>query len=183
MFDDLYGLFDGFIGATVFGIIVAIALTVIACIFSFRHKGSNSKFWSFIRRLVNFDFFVIDKIMKVIYIFYTCFCVAYGFGLLFVFQDGWYGNKTWMGGIGLLLMILGPIVVRLIFEFFMLLFTLVNKVISIDSKIKPLSEDIPTANTANNFEPSVHVPSKYCTNCGKEINANIEICPWCGTKN
>ncbi|HNX15702.1 MAG TPA: zinc ribbon domain-containing protein [Oscillospiraceae bacterium] len=180
MLDDLYSSLDTFIGATVFGVIAAIALTVVICIFSFRHKGSNSKFWSFIRRLVNFDFFIIDKIMKVIYIFYTCFCIAYGFGLLFVFQDNWYGNRTWMGGMGLLLIILGPIVVRLLFEFFMLLLTLVNKVISIDSKIKTPSNDVPAVNDPT---PPVHVPNKYCMNCGKEINADVSICPWCGTQN
>lgn len=45
-------------------------------------------------------------------------------------------HRKWLGGYGLLLMILGPIVVRLIFEFLMMALLLVKNVISINNKMR-----------------------------------------------
>ena len=45
-------------------------------------------------------------------------------------------HRKWLGGYGLLLMILGPIVVRLIFEFLMMALLLVKNVISINNKLR-----------------------------------------------
>lgn len=45
-------------------------------------------------------------------------------------------HRKWLGGYGLLLMILGPIVVRLIFEFVMMALLLVKNVISINNKLR-----------------------------------------------
>ena len=49
-------------------------------------------------------------------------------------------HRKWLGGYGLLLMILGPIVVRLIFEFLMMALLLVKNVISINNKLRAPGE-------------------------------------------
>ena len=48
-----------------------------------------------------------------------------------------YGFYTdmWMGGIGLLIMIIGPIVIRILFESTMLFILLVQNVIEINKKL------------------------------------------------
>ena len=45
-------------------------------------------------------------------------------------------HRKWLGGYGLLLMILGSIVARLIFEFLMMALLLVRNVISINNKLR-----------------------------------------------
>jgi len=183
MFEDLFDnlsdllFYDSPEWVIVMGIITAVILAIIMCNVSFQKKEPDSQFGSFIRRLVNFDFFIIDKILKVMYIASTCMCIGYGFWMLFAVDDR---SDDWMGGTGLLLMIVGPIAIRLFYELFMLLFTLVNKVISIDSKIKLPLNDI---TAASSFKPSANGSDKYCKNCGKKIYADATICPWCGEQN
>ena len=45
-------------------------------------------------------------------------------------------HRKWLGGYGFLLMVLGPIVARLIFEFLMMALLLVKNVISINNKLR-----------------------------------------------
>ena len=46
-----------------------------------------------------------------------------------------YGS-SWLGGYGILVMIVGPIIIRLVYELLMLIIILVKNVISINSKLK-----------------------------------------------
>ena len=87
--------------------------------------------------VVNFRFLITEKICQAAYIFFTVFLIIAGFFLLFVSVPvNYYGGRKWLGGYGLLLMILGPIVVRLIFEFLMMALLLVKNVISINNKLR-----------------------------------------------
>ena len=91
--------------------------------------------------VVNFRFLITEKICQAAYIFFTVFLILAGFFLLFVSVPiNYYGDRKWLGGYGLLLMILGPIVVRLIFEFLMMALLLVKNVISINSKLRAPGE-------------------------------------------
>ena len=91
--------------------------------------------------VVNFRFLITEKICQAAYIFFTVFLILAGFFLLFVSVPvNYYGDRKWMGGYGLLLMILGPIVVRLIFEFLMMALLLVKNVISINNKLRAPGE-------------------------------------------
>ena len=61
---------------------------------------------------------------------------TYGVGQLFnVQQSYWGGGATWMGGRGLLLIILGPIAVRLSYELMMMAVLLVKNVMEINRKL------------------------------------------------
>lgn len=72
---------------------------------------------------------------------------------------------------GLLTMILGPIVVRIVYELLMLTIILVQNVITINKKLPapPKEEQAPTAAP----EPKM----VYCTHCGTQYDANQGGCP------
>lgn len=69
------------------------------------------------------------------YIFFTALVILVGFFMLFC--SDWSG---WMGGKGILLMILGPIAVRLSYELVMMAVLAVKNIISINSKLRNQNE-------------------------------------------
>ncbi|MBD9156729.1 MAG: ABC transporter permease subunit [Lachnospiraceae bacterium] len=61
------------------------------------------KFGKFLHDACNFKFLIVEKILQALYIFFTALVILVGFFMLFC--SDWSG---WMGGKGILLMILGP---------------------------------------------------------------------------
>lgn len=127
--------------AAYIGIILAIIATVLAFVFIVPEKFGNSdnKFVKFLHNLVNFKSLLIEKILQSLYIFSTAFCILYGALMIFSFENSYYylyttGHISWTGWKGLLLIILGPLAVRLIYEGLMLMVLLVKNVIDIRNK-------------------------------------------------
>lgn len=175
----------------VFGIILAIAAVVFAFIFIVPEKKSckKNKFWSFLHNTVNFKYLVIEKILQALYIFMTAFCLVAGFCLLFVFKQNYWGEITWDGGYGILLMLFGPIAVRLVFEASMMFVLIVKNIISINSKLKNQNEgentvDLfasPLASKEKEDEAAPAGKPSFCPNCGHQVEAG-NYCTYCGTK-
>lgn len=95
----------------------------------------------------NFKELYIEKVLRFFYILLTVACIVMGASMLLGIShyDSFYRSyTTWYGGYGLLLMILGPIVVRLSFEAAMLFILLVKNVMQINNKLKA-SEETPEA--------------------------------------
>lgn len=116
-------------------VLLAIAATILAFIFivpDSKREKLNS-FGKFLHDALNFKFLIIEKILQALYIFATAFVILNGFFMLFQTMP-WDG--MWLGGFGILTMILGPIVIRLIYELLMMTIILVKHVISINSKLK-----------------------------------------------
>ena len=209
-------------------ILMAIAATVLAFIFILPEKKRNKLpgFFRAIHDLFNFKYLVIEKVMQALYIFSTLFTVLYGFFSIFTsfevttyqVYDGYSfytGNKVyhtetsyeWYGYTGILIMIFGPIVLRLMYEGVMLVILLVKNVIQINSKLKNQNEDAvsdsmfdlpkmpvkaaPAAPVADEIvteepvaeEPAAEQPvqprATFCTKCGTALDANGN-CPNCG---
>ena len=76
-----------------------------------------------------------ETILQALYIFFTALVILVGFFMLFC--SDWSG---WMGGKGILLMILGPIAVRLSYELVMMAVLAVKNIISINSKLRNQNE-------------------------------------------
>ncbi len=126
--------------AEIIGIVLAIAATVLAYIFLVPEKAGavKNKLVVFLHNLINFKSLLIEKILKALYIFSTAFCLIAGFLLLFwvVVYDSYYGIRVvWNGWVGLLLMVVGPIAVRLAYESLMLIILLVKNVIDIRNRM------------------------------------------------
>lgn len=119
-------------------VVLAIAATVLAFIFVVPEKRREklNAFGKFLHDLCTFKFLVVEKILQALYIFSTAFIVLYGVLQLFnVQRDYWTGASRWMGGTGLLCIIVGPIAIRLSYELMMMAILLVKNVISINRKL------------------------------------------------
>ena len=122
----------------IIAVVLAIAATVLAFIFVVPEKRREklNAFGKFLHDLCSFKFLVVEKILQALYIFSTAFIVLYGVLQLFnVQRDYWTGASRWMGGTGLLYIIVGPIAVRLSYELMMMAVLLVKNVISINRKL------------------------------------------------
>ena len=88
------------------------------------------RFGKFLHDAVNFKFLIVEKILQALYIFVTAYVILCGFFMLFMAPETWTG-RHWLGGYGILLMVLGPIAVRLCYELLMMAVLLLKNVISI----------------------------------------------------
>ncbi|MBQ8250219.1 MAG: hypothetical protein IJY93_10145 [Clostridia bacterium] len=188
--------------ATVFlilSLILAIAATVLAFIFIVPAKSAcrRNKFGAFIHDLLTFKFLVLEKVLQALYIFATAYIIFQGFFMLFMVDSyGWgsYKYTYWYGGWGLLTMILGPIVIRLIYEGIMMAILLVKNVIEINKNVKKIGgiEDVSAAPSFNPTpmmhnpapNPAMHNPApqaapSFCATCGTP-KQDGQPCPRCG---
>lgn len=116
-------------------IILAIAVTVLAFIFIIPEKRRKNlgSFGKFLHDTCNFKYLVVEKLLQALYVFSTAFVILNGFFTLF-------GGDTGIL-VGILMMIVGPIVIRLVYELMMMLILLVKNVISINGKLKFSKEE------------------------------------------
>lgn len=122
--------------AYILGILSAIAATVLAFIFILpeNKKATLPAVLKKIADILDFRTLFIEKIVKALYLFLTFSCICVGLFMLISVNYGFY-TDMWMGGIGLLIMIIGPIVIRILFESTMLFILLVQNVIEINKKL------------------------------------------------
>lgn len=132
---------------SIIGVVLALAATIVAWILIVPEKkrAGLNKFFQYIHDLFNFKSLWLEKILKFLYIFETLSCIISGFLLLFSFssyETYSYSGKfrstthtTWNGWIGLLLIVFGPIIVRILFEFVMMLILQVKNTMEINDKL------------------------------------------------
>ena len=155
---------------TILAIILAIAATVLALIFIAPEKKRErlNGLGKFVHDTINFKYLIVEKILQVLYILCTAYVILMGFFMLFYVRPGYdigfyRTSSTWYGGYGLLLMIVGPIAVRLAYEALMMAFLLVKNVIQINSKLKSNGEGLPDNKFRKNeyFTPNRRPAPQY----------------------
>ena len=177
---DVWGIIS-----VILGIIIAIVGTVVSFILIVPDKRRNSLpgFLKFLHDLFNFKFLTIEKIMQAFYIFSTIYVVIYGFLSLFTFtKNAWTGETTWVGWIGFLMMILGPVFIRLAYELLMMFIIVVKNTNQINNKLgtsyaekKPQAPVAPVAPQA-----PVQPEGWFCTQCGYKNADGSAFCNQCG---
>ena len=141
--------------------IIAILLAIIATVLAFvfivpaKRREKMGKFGKFLHDACNFKFLIVEKILQALYIFFTALVILVGFFMLFC--SDWSG---WMGGKGILIMILGPIALRLTYELLMMAVLAVKNIISINNKLRNQNEgevkaDIFAAPDMSEFKESI----------------------------
>ncbi len=121
----------------VLGILTAIAATVLAFIFILpeEKRAKLPKVLKIVSDILNMKQLFLEIFFRALYIFSTFACVFVGVFMIFGFET--YGRYSqWYGGYGLLIAILGPIVIRIVFEGFMMFVLLVKNTIEINKKLK-----------------------------------------------
>ncbi len=193
-------------GAATFNLI-ALILSIVAVILAFifivpeKRRAKLNKFGQFLHDTFNFKYLIIEKILQALYIFLTAYVFIFGFLMLFYVNEIYYGSIKWMGGYGILIMIFGPIAVRLVYELLMMAVLVVKNVISINNKLKgqndgndPFSTpDLSGIKNAfqqqqNGAQQTYYQPQQqntpnyvYCPNCGSVVQEGT-FCPKCGTR-
>ena len=123
--------------AMILGLILGFGGTVVSLILITpdKKRAKLNGFLRFLHDLFNFKFLFIEKVLQFLYILLTLSTVGYGFFLLFSVER-WGWHTTSLAGTGILTMILGPIFIRIIYEFMMMLVLLVKNTIQINNKLK-----------------------------------------------
>ena len=174
--------------AYILGGICAVAATVLAFIFitPAKNYGKLNKFGKFLADVINFKSLLIDYILKALYILATVFYIVTGFFLLFSGYS-FYGSFQSMALTGLIMLIGGPIVTRLIFELIMMFVILVRNTNEINKKMG----NAPEAQQPEEPQPAYQQPAYqqpvqqapyepnyvFCSKCGTRYDANQGGCP------
>lgn len=183
-------------------VFMAIVLTVLAFIFLVPEKRRSrmNGFGKFLHDTLNFRYLIVEKILQACYIFLTCLAVLTGFFMLF--KVDYWGN--WQGFYGLLLMVIGPLAIRLVYELAMMLILLVKNVISINNKLAGkgtgddpfAAPDMDALRGARAYRPAApsestgdgmfHVPdlsgAEGKSAHGQDSLAQLKFCTVCGSK-
>lgn len=196
-FSNSYGLsvartsFGLGIAAVIISIILTILLVVL--VVPAKRREGLPKFFQVVHDICNFKGLLLEKVLKVLYIFSTINVMLTG--IFTWFSGGYNFGMTFLAG--LLILVLGPILVRLAYEFMMLFVLLVKNVIQINNKLNgkndnPFVKDIDfdkfkNSNVPeqpvvqNNYQPQQNNDSvRFCTTCGTKITGNTDVCPNCG---
>ena len=118
---------DSSVGFMVALFVLAVVLTILAFIFIVpeKRRAKLNAFGKFLHDTCNFNYLLIEKLLQALYIFLTVFSILTGAYTLF---------KSF--GMGLVIMIGFPLLIRLIYEFLMMTVLLLKHVIMIDNKLK-----------------------------------------------
>ncbi len=132
--------------AMTMGLIIAFICTILSLIFITpeSRKAYLSKFFQFVHDLFNFKFLILEKILKTLYIFSTLYVLFTGVFLLFSVTYrayGYVGDST--AGIGLALIVFGPILIRVVYEAIMISIINVKNVIEINKKLNGKNDNAP----------------------------------------
>lgn len=155
----------------------ALAATILAFIFIVpeKRRATLNGFGKFLHDLCNFKFLIIEKILQFFYVFVTAWFILVGF--ISLFQTDYYGD--WVGYIGLVYMILGPIFIRIVYELLMMAILAIKNIIQINNKLKNQNEDTDDASpfaapVVNDYTNTSTAPvtHSFCTKCGSIIGAD-----------
>ena len=174
--------------------VIALILTILSLIFITPRskKPYLNGFFKWLHGVFNFDSLLIDKILKFLYIFSTFLAIFMGILLIIEgFRVISYTAELLL--IGLLVLVLGPFVVRLIYEGMMMFIILVKHVAEINRKVK--DENPPKSATASYEAPApveraprparpapapAPAPAPVCPGCGSKMRPGAKFCGVCG---
>lgn len=188
-------------------LLMALPAAVLAFIFIIpdKKRAGMGKLGQLLHDFCTFKFVIIEKFLHFLTTFTTAFCLLCGFFMLFWVDNSGWGDATWKGYYGLLVMVLGPILARVAHEFSMLIVLGIKNLIQINQKLKDqnegderldifqlpsLTKEAPaTRQTAPAVPVNAAVPApqaapapvaNLCPHCGAPKNPGAVFCAFCG---
>ena len=153
---------------TVLAFVLAIVGTILLGIMIMpeRKRITLNKFGKVMHDIFNFKGLLIESVLKYIYVFATCYTIGLGFFALFWTREYYSGgglfgatsSTEWMGYYGLIVLVVGPIAIRLAFETMMMFILLVKNTIQINNKLKNQNGDAGNASAFGEFEMPKFTP-------------------------
>ena len=135
---NVFNVFQQLGAFSIIGGVLAVVATILAYVFivpESRREKLNA-FGKFLHDTCNFKYLIVEKILQALYIFFTADLIILGFFLLFAAPQDIFGDRHWLGGFGIAIMILGPILIRLVYELLMMAVLMLKNVISINNKLR-----------------------------------------------
>lgn len=194
---NVFNVFQQLGAFSVIGGILAVVATILAYVFIVPESRREKlhAFGKFLHDTCNFKYLIVEKILQALYIFFTADMIILGFFMLFAAPKDFYGYRHWLGGYGLVIMILGPIVIRLVYELLMMAVLLLKNVISINNKLRnqnggkeqdgvfaaPDMSDLRQQLRAKAVRPQAPQNTsapKFCSKCGSPLDETGK-CPNC----
>lgn len=156
---------------TVVALLLAIAGTVLSYIFIIPKSKARelNKFWRFVHDTFNFKTLLVEHIFKALYVFLTIYMIAYGFCSMFV---------SFL--MGILLMVLGPIVMRITYEMIMMFIILVKNTSDIRNKLCDDDGMLPADAVFSAKTAAPEAQTRTCSSCGGRVAETERFCPTCG---
>lgn len=144
---EIFGTF--LIAAIILTLVITIVLAIV--VVPDKKRSKLKGFGKFLNDIFNFRGLLIESITRFLYLLTTVAFVVFGFFMLFLVfeQESRFDDSVrtvWYGWIGLIFMIVGPIVTRLVFETAMMFILLVKNVIKINNKLDDILERKSTCN-------------------------------------
>ncbi len=156
--------------ASALTIVLSIIATIV-CVIFFVPKKNREKFgkgFAKIHDFMNFKIFIVDYILKALYVLATAMCIFGGFLTIFTVKTVYTTTGTMFNqtreaqtslsadniGTGILIMILGPIIVRIVYELIMLAVVGVKNIIEINKKIPNAEEPKTPVEPTTPMEPT-----------------------------
>jgi hypothetical protein len=135
---------------------------------------------------INFKMFITTTFMKIIYVIGAIIITLGSLVLMVGFSvpSLYYGLSLGSGGIlvGLVVLIFGNLGWRLLCEAIIVVFTIHERLVSIDSKLGAENKPAPTQSQPPKTQPLPTQPEgKFCNNCGAKISSGTKFCSNCGT--
>ena len=163
--------------ASALSIVLSIIVTVVGIVFFLppKNKEKFGKVFSKFHDFFNFKTLIVDYVLKGLYILSTAMCIIGGFLTIFTVRTYYTTTGTMFNtsreahtslsvdnlGTGILIMILGPILVRIIYELIMLTIVGVKNIIEINKKMDCCKGEEPKTETEEPTfveEPTVSAP-------------------------
>ena len=133
-----------------FAAFIGIVATIVFTVLAYKHiipeskRAGLNKLGQFLHDVFNFKFLIVEKILQFLYVLATIACVCCGLAMIFgvtayEWRDKIYSD--WYGIYGILTAVLGPIAIRISYEFIIMGILLVKNVIQINKKLKSQTEE------------------------------------------
>ncbi len=194
------------------GLVASIVLIILLYVKVLPRKMDGkieNKFLNWLHNYFYFKRFYIEDILRFVFIVTSVLSFCIGFFMLFSVTEWWTGTRSNFG-MGLAIMVGGPILMRLLFEVQMMAITAIRNIIEINSKMdrlaagekkaeKPMGSvkpeeagkpmgSVKPEEAGKTSEPTMVRHSvesgakRVCRNCGKVVGSKAKFCPDCGEK-
>lgn len=159
------------------GVIAAMVCIYVLIMPEGKYRTLNP-FCRWLSDLFNFRSLWLESIIKFFYVLSTVACVIFGFFMLFSVVEYYYDYSESLALPGLLLLVVGPVVVRLVYEGTMMFIILVKNTMQINNRLRNNMSEKQEETPEEPAQPVI----EYCEKCGKQIEDDVIFCSNCGNK-
>jgi hypothetical protein len=158
-----------------------------------KNERSASRFYTALYNFFNFKKMLAETLFKILYMITSCWITLFAL-LLLIFGEG--VNLRYRFISFMLIFIVGNILLRLVYEFLLVILVICRNIVEINKKMSNLQMNDSSSSGGvllENEQPSnlkqeinadsgIQVGVVFCRNCGNQFNSTTSKCPHCGAQ-